>query len=415
MRVAVIGGGIAGLSAAWELARLGATAVVFEAAARAGGKIGSHSEQGFLTEDGPHFIARPMDALVDAAGLRAQVLSPRKPATRWVHLGGRLLAAPGLPLLLRAGAGRALLEPLFARPPGDDETLRDFLVRRLGRRAGALLAGLMAAGVYAGDAGRLSARDAFPSLAAGGSLLLRRRARPGLWSLAGGLGELPRALAARLEVRPGVQVRTLRPAWQVDGERFDGVVLAVPAPEAARLVEPFAPRFAEGAAQVRYAPVAVVHLGYAERELPRGFGALDGDDALLASGTLLPASMLAGRAPAGAALATLICGGARHPERAQLADAALLAGARSTLLQLFGVRGEPRYQRVVRWPQAIPQYEVGHRARVATLRALLSPFGRIELAGACWDGVSVPDAAASGTAAARKFGDTILNAPPPPN
>ncbi|HWT84380.1 MAG TPA: FAD-dependent oxidoreductase, partial [Myxococcales bacterium] len=94
MRVAVIGGGIAGLSAAHELIRGGAQAVVFEAEARPGGKVGTHAEQGYLTEDGPNFIARPLDALLDAGGLRGEVIRPRPPTTRWVRMEGRVLKAP---------------------------------------------------------------------------------------------------------------------------------------------------------------------------------------------------------------------------------------------------------------------------------------------------------------------------------
>src|SRR4051812_10671747 len=199
MRVAVIGGGMAGLSAAHELLARGAEPVVFEAAERAGGKVGSRTEDGWLTEDGPHFFARPLDALIDAGGLRDSVVRPAKPATRYVHLGGRVLKAPSPALLLSAGVGRALLEPFFARPLREDMPLRDLLVQRLGARAGSLAAALMAGGVYAGDPASLSARDAFPSLgamAARGSLLLGAfrgggEKRTGLWSLQGGLGALP--------------------------------------------------------------------------------------------------------------------------------------------------------------------------------------------------------------------------------
>ena len=116
MRIAVIGGGIAGLSAAHELLRRGADPVVFEACARAGGKVGTRIERGYLSEDGPNFLARPLDALLDASELRDDVVTPQPPMTRWIHLDGRVLRAPGLSLLARAGVGRALLEPLFAKP-----------------------------------------------------------------------------------------------------------------------------------------------------------------------------------------------------------------------------------------------------------------------------------------------------------
>jgi oxygen-dependent protoporphyrinogen oxidase len=311
--------------------------------------------------------------------------------------------------LLRAGAARALLEPLFARPPRDGESLRDFLVARFGRKAGALASAAMAAGVYAGDPARLSAQDAFPSLSERGSILLRafssRRERGGLWSLARGLGSLPAAAAAKLgsRVRLATRAAQLEPAWSVNGERFDAAILALPARDAAQLLRPLLPALATALGGFRFAPVTLVHLGFAARALPRGFGLIDADGALHATGTLLPSSMLPGRAPEGKTLATAVCGGALHPERAALPDSQLADAVLADLRRLFGLRRDPEYLRIVRHTAAIPQYEAGHRARVLEARKLLAQFPRIELAGASYDGVSVPEAAHSGAAAAARL------------
>jgi oxygen-dependent protoporphyrinogen oxidase len=416
MRVAVIGGGIAGLSAAHELLRRGADAVVFEAETRAGGKVGTRDERGYVTEDGPNFLARPLDALLDAGGLRGEVVRPQQPTTRWIHLDGRVLKAPSLSLLARAGVGRALLEPLFAKPLREDLPLRPFLEQRLGRRAGRLAAVLMSAGVYAGDPDLLSARDAFPSLgslAEKGSLIVQALRRPGgprrgLWTLRRGLGSLASAAARALgdRFRAGAFVVRLSPTrggWQVEGERFDAVVLAVPARAASDLTGAFAPEFADAMHGLRTVPVAIVHLGLPANGVPRGFGALDADGTLHGLGTLLPGSMLAGRAPAGNTLVTSIVGGARHPERAALPDAALVAGALSDLRTLWGVRHQPDYVRVVRWREAIPQYGPGHRDRVRKARELLAGLPPIEVAGAAYDGVALPDVARSGAQAAARL------------
>lgn len=416
MRVAVIGGGMAGLCAAHQLLRDGAEATLFEAGSRAGGKVGSRAEHGFLTEDGPNFLARPLDALIDATRLRDKLVAPRRAGTRWVHLGGRVVRAPSIAFLRAAGLPRALLEPLFARPLREDLPLRTFLAQRLGERAGALVAALMAAGVYAGDPRQLSARDAFPSLgamAAQGSLLagaLRSRKSPRrlLWNLRGGLGALPDALAASLgpRLRLGARISKLsqaRDGWQVGEEPFDAVILAVPSAAAAALCSAFAPRFAEAASSFRSASVAVVHLGFSAREVPRGFGLLDADASLHCLGALFLSSMLPGRAPAGQALVTAICGGALHPERAALPDAELIAAVQADLRATLGIGSAPSYARIVRWPEGIPQYAPGHRERVAAARAALRPFARIELAGAAYDGVGVPDVAESGAAAARRL------------
>jgi len=417
MRVAVIGGGVAGLSAAHELLRRGADPVVFEAEERAGGKVGTRAERGWVTEDGPNFLARPLDALLDASGLRGEVVKPRPPTTRWVHLQGRVLKAPSLGLLARAGAFRALLEPLFARPLREDVSLRSFLEARLGRKAGGLAATLMSAGVYAGDPSLLSARDAFPTLGelgAKGSLIVNafRRSKAGprtaLWTLRRGLGTLVEAVSARLagSVRLGARITQLAPAargWDVQGERFDAVVLAVPAAAAAAIARPFAARFAEVAGAFHSAPVTVVHLGFAQEGLPRGFGMLDADGTLHGIGTLLPSSMLPGRAPEGRALVTVICGGAKHPDRAALPDGELVPGILGDLSRTWAVKAQVEYVRVVRWGAAIPQYAPGHREAVRAARESLAGLPPIEVAGASWDGVGVPDVARSGAVAAARL------------
>jgi oxygen-dependent protoporphyrinogen oxidase len=268
----------------------------------------------------------------------------------------------------------------------------------------------MAAGVYAGDPAALSARDAFPSLAAPGSILwnaLRAPRRPGLWSLRRGLGSLPESIAAKLAVRLGTPVTALQPSrggWQVLAggatERFDAVVLAVPASQAAALARGFAPRLADALGGFRAAPVALVHLGFRQGRLPRGFGMLDADGALHATGTLFPSSMLPGRAPEGRALLSAVCGGARHPERAHLPEPALVAAVCADLSRALGVKGDPEYVRITRHAEAIPQYAPGHSARVRSARDLLANLPPLKLAGASYDGVSVPAAAHSGSAAA---------------
>ena len=121
MRIAVIGGGMAGLSAAHALLTGGAEPVVFEESRAAGGKVGSCSEGGYLTEDGPHFLARPLDALLEALGLRGEVVLPEGPRTRFVHLGGRVFPAPGLSLLARAGALRRRRAPCSGMGAGRDQ------------------------------------------------------------------------------------------------------------------------------------------------------------------------------------------------------------------------------------------------------------------------------------------------------
>jgi len=185
-----------------------------------------------------------------------------------------VLRAPGLSLLARAGLGRALLEPLFAKPLRDDMPLGEFLERRLGRRAGGLAATVMSAGVYAGDPASLSARDAFPSLGALAErgIADRQRIPPARSAPQRHLDAAPRSGDAGgrsrpCSRRPRAPGRARRAAlaaqggWSVQGERFEGVVLAVPAAAAADLTHGFAPKFADAARRFHSAPVTVVHLG----------------------------------------------------------------------------------------------------------------------------------------------------------
>ena len=241
------------------------------------------------------------------------------------------------------------------------------------------------------------------ALAEKGSLILqglRRKKGPGreIWTLRRGLGSLASAAARVLGDRlrlaaPVARLTPSRGGWDVEGERFDAIVLAMPARAAAEVTRAFAPGFADGLRELRSAPVTIVHLGLAPDGLPRGFGMIDADGTMHGIGTLLPGSMLPGRAPAGRTLVTCVCGGARHPERAALPDRDLVAG----------LRQQPDYVRVVRWREAIPQYAPGHRDRVGKLRELLAGLPPIEVAGAEYDGVSVPDVARSGAAAGERL------------
>src|SRR5439155_4626398 len=163
---------------------------------------------------------------------------------------------------------RALLEPLIAKPLGEDLPLRRFLVERLGSRAGSLAAAVLAAGVYAGDPDRLSARDAFPSLTARRSLFARRP-RSRLWNLRRGLGSLPIAAAEKLRVRLRAPVERLQPGWNVEGEKFDAVVLAIPASRAAWLTRGFSPPLAQALPTFVIQPPHIVPFGITHQRTPR--------------------------------------------------------------------------------------------------------------------------------------------------
>jgi oxygen-dependent protoporphyrinogen oxidase len=294
------------------------------------------------------------------------------------------------------------------------------------------LVGPFLTGVYAGDEERLGAESVFPSLVAAerrsGSIVrgllasaLRRggsRGRPGSWSTRSGMSGLPEALASRLEgavrrrcrvVGIGFDAGLYR--FEIEGEsserelRSRGLVLALPAPAAASLLQRLDPDAAEAAGTIAYAPVASLSLGLdpaAVRESLRGFGFLvprGEGEALL--GCLFPSALFPDRAPPGRGLVTLLAGGVRRPDVVDRPDDALLASLVAELDAALGLRGPPLVLGIARWPRAVPQPGPEHVRLVAGIRARLARFPRLAVAGAAWDGVAFADALASGVRAGR--------------
>ena len=220
----------------------------------------------------------------------------------------------------------------------------------------------------------------------------------------------------RGELRLATPVASLRPdgdLWEIawggatpGRDRFDAVVLALPAFAAAPLCAPFSERLAAGLGAIPYAPLALVQLGVPEANLGRpasGFGLLDGDGSLSSVGTLFPSSFFPGRAPPGSALLASMVGGALRPELAALPDEELVRLCRKDLERTLGLRGAPSYVRIDRHARAIPQYEIGHSARLRELLAAAAAHPRLALCGAAYDGVSVDQCARGGARAAAEI------------
>lgn len=306
----------------------------------------------------------------------------------------------------------------------------DFAARRLGREPAERILDPFVSGIYAGDPSKLSVRAAFPRLweaeQLGGSLTRgflamrkQRRAhgaprplRARLLSFREGLAEWPLVLAESLgndRVRTGVRVSALyysgREGWRVEnghGDVFEArsIVLALPAPEAGRLLEPLDTGAAAALARIPYAPVTVVHSVY-RREAVRhpldGFGVLcPGGENRRILGSLWLSSLFPGRVPDGHVLTTCFVGGARAPERAALADDDLISLVREEQEDLLGATGAPEMVRIVRWPRAIPQYVQRHLDRIGRVEGFELSHAGIRLVGSWRDGISVPASWASG-------------------
>ncbi len=457
--VLVVGGGLSGLATAFGLERRGARVALFEAAERPGGAIGTRSRDGFLFEAGPNSAldTSPLiGELLEAAGVAGERRSASKVAdTRFVVKGARPVALPmspgaflATPLFSFGAKARLALEPFIARHRGaGEESIAQFVRRRLGVEFLDYAIEPFVAGIYAGNPERLSVPGAFPKLHAleqrYGSLILgailgarerRKRAETAKntaksFSFARGMQTLTDALARGIaEVNLGARAVSLAGApgggfavqFERSGATFTrsarGVVLAVPAHEAARLVRPIAPGAAAALGEIEYPPVSVVASAYRREDVAHaldGFGFLaprvEGRAVL---GCLFSSSMFEGRSPEGRVLLTTFVGGRRDPELAAADDATIASRVAEEHRALLGARAGALWHEVTRWPRAIPQYELGHLGRIARVAEAEKALPGLRFCANWRGGVSVGDCIANAHATAQSLGEW-LRAPAP--
>ncbi len=460
MRLVVVGGGIAGLAAAHravELAREQGIALeltLLEARERLGGTIATERLGGFLVEAGPDsFLSEKPWALALCKRLGVEDrLTRTDDRFRKVYVwrAGRLHPLPdGFQLLAPTRLAPFLRSPLFSWPGklrmaldlvlprggADDESLGAFVRRRLGREALERVAQPLVAGIYTADPDELSLAATLPRF-----LELERRERsillalwraartapqPGTsgarWSLfvtfKEGMEELVATLASRLPVgaalvkHPVTGVERRGEAWRVDIDASgpmaaDRVILATETHVAGRLLRYVDPSLATLLGEIPYASSATISLGYRLADVPR---ALDGFGFVVprAEGRALLACTFSsvkypGRAPAGHVLLRCFVGGALDERILELDDASLARRARDELGQALGIKAEPVLTRLFRWPAAMPQYHVGHLARVETIERRLMGLPGLGLAGAAYRGVGIADCVRAGEDAAER-------------
>jgi oxygen-dependent protoporphyrinogen oxidase len=402
--VAIVGAGVAGLTAAYRLKRRGIRVVVYEASDRAGGVILTERREGYLAELGPNSLmsaAGPLAEVLSQLGLDAsRIAAQREARKRYIVRKSKLVALPISPSqllttrLLSNGAKLAIFgEPMVE--PGDspmEESVATFVRRRFNQEVLDYVANPFVAGIFAGDPEQLSARHALPRLydlehthgsvvKALGRMMQANPGepgsapQPGLISFAGGLREIPDAFARELrsEIRfkaPVTQLRRGPKGWTVSAayqasELYDGVIYAAPAHCADDMDLGF-----EGGDRLKtltsisHPPVAVLALGFRREDVAHrldGFGFLVPDvERRNVLGVIFSSTVFPGRAPAGHVLLTAFVGGVRNSDLANADLSTLTARVLDDLRLLLGVRGEPTFRAFHLWPKAIPQYTLSY-------------------------------------------------------
>jgi oxygen-dependent protoporphyrinogen oxidase len=450
VKVAVVGGGIAGLAAARALEALvpQAEIVLLEERSRLGGVLETEHVDGFLVESAADsFLSRKPRGvgLCEELGLQDELIGRRPDNARsFVRLGRELHQLPEgltgmIPTNLDALEQSTLLSPegkrrlaaeaeLPPEPSGGDESIASFVTRRLGREAYERLVEPLTTGIYGGDGEQLSLQATFPQLRAleleHGSILRGLQAqsapsdapRPPFLSLRSGMESLAHAVADDLRqttiqsAARAVSVRASSGSYAVEDERLglieaDGVVLATPAYVTAELLQEVDPELAADLAEIPYAGSAIVTLGYRRDEATHpldGYGYVvprsEGSHVLACTWT---SSKWEGRAPDDRVLLRVFAG-----RFESLSDEDLFGLAREEV-SLLGLRSEPVLMRIHRWPRGMPQYVLGHPERLERIDAALERHPGLALAGAAYRGVGIPDCIHSGEEAARSLARSL--------
>lgn len=451
-KIAVVGGGVTGLTAAWHLHSLGHSVSVFEKSGRPGGAVSTLQCDGWLVENGPNSLLESpsFDALLAGLGL-AQECRYAAPAAknRYLVRNGRLMPVPmapqrlvSTPLFSWRTKLRILAEPLSRAPMRAPDASLAALVRdHFGQEMVDYAINPIVAGIYAGDPEKLSTRYAFPKLwetaQTHGSLILgqiaamkARRARgeksvARIASFARGLETLPAALAKALpadaiRLRTGVVAAAPGRRWTLtstcDGlaatDEVDAVVLAAPAASLARLAIgssgelPLAPL-----EQIEYPPVASLFFGFRREQVAHP---LDGFGALVPAienrpilGVLFSSTLFPDRAPAGHVALTVYAGGTRQPELARLETEVLHSRVLADLRGLLGVKGDPVFTHMTFWPHAIPQYNLGYGRFLDTMTQVETQHAGLFIGGHVRDGISLASCIAAGGRLAEAAGSYV--------
>ena len=458
-RIAIIGGGISGLSAAYTLEekRQSGTSVeyvLFESSPRLGGVLVTDHVDGCIIEAGPDsfLTEKPWAAdLCAKIGLGDQLIGSNDSDRKtYILTKGKLVELPdGLMFMVPTKIIPTVLSPLFSvrtklrmaaewfHPPHkatEDETVAQMVERHYGSEMVDLLADPLLSGVYGGEASQLSVRAVLPRFAdmeakhgsLGRAMLSARMklaaatkapARPLFSSLKDGMQQMVDALVACLDTNSLKTSATVQSAirqddgWTVSAgyetDQFDALIVAIPAQAAAAVLQAADKDLSHDLGGIQYSSSVTVTLGYDEKvraSLPPGFGFLvprsEGHRMLAAT---FVHNKFPHRAPENRAIVRCFLGGARDEQILQVSEPGILEIVRSELREIIGLTAEPLFARVYKWKSAMAQYSVGHLERLQRIESFRQTLPGLALAGNGYNGIGVPDCVRSGAEAAGKI------------
>lgn len=455
-RIAIIGGGIAGVTAAWQLARLASSGVpveatLFEASSRLGGIVETVRSGGFTIECGPDawVTEKPWARdLAEELGLGHEIISSND-ATRktYVLTDNKLVPMPsGMRMMVPADLDTLEQSPLFSATaksafrnepsraqelkstaPNHDESVADFIQRHFGLEVLEKIGAPLLSGVFGGDVTKLSVRAVMAPFVTmereHGSLITALQQRvsalptdqpPIFTTLRTGLGTLVDAMVAqipRLWIRLSISVQALHQtatAWQIETatgrENYDAILLAAPVDVVRSLILPIDPISAD-LMQMEASSAVIAGFGFnAPIDLPGGFGFLvppGSTESLLLAATFAD-QKFDSRAPAGSRLIRAFFGGATADNLLNACDEEIASLALRELQSILGPLPSPVLTVVRRWPRSLPQYAVNHLERMEELSQRIAAHGNLWLLGNGYRGVGLPDLIRDARAAARE-------------
>jgi len=450
--IAILGGGISGLTAAFELKKAGKEFFLLEATPAIGGKVQSSQQQGFTLEHGPNtvLINNPeIKKLIEELGLWEELIFPDEKASsnRFVLKNGKIEAFPsGLKKMLRSKLfGFETLSAVFkeifntSKSATEDESLAAFVERRLGKQILDDFITPFVTGIYAGDPYKMSAKytmnmlmeaeEKYGSIVKGAFKIMKAKKleneknglpKQKIFTFKNGLQQLISALHGQVEenVEQGAvctKIEYTNKEYTIHYEQngvkksatASHIVSALPAFALAELVHNFAFGLSSSLYKINYEPAMAVHLGFDSKNMAfpeKAFGILSRNaEKVPFLGVLFNSHFFPHTAPEGKDLITVICGGARYPEIVAKSDEEVLEEITSCLKELLGIKGSFELTNIVRWKRGIPQYEIGYRKIEAEIELFLGAHHNFKIASNFYKGISVSDCVKNGSLVAQSL------------